>query len=279
MSEVQVTPIGHATVLLKIGERHLLFDPVFSQRIGVSFGPLTIGSRRLRPPAIQMNALPEIDVVLLSHSHMDHTDLPSLRRLPKKTMAIVQKNNLGMVRRFKEKHALKWGESLTLGKDVLEGSFSEKPVTITATAAKHWGARYLVDQWRGWGGFLIEIASVPSRLDNTKPFSILFAGDTAKTDVFKRLRQQRNELGVDLAIMPIGAYDPWIFNHCSPEQAWQMAVHELGAEQVMPVHYDTFQLSNEPREEPMERLMAIAGKEGALDKLVGLTFGEAHTLV
>jgi L-ascorbate metabolism protein UlaG (beta-lactamase superfamily) len=86
---------------------------------------------------------------------------------------------------------------------------------------------------------------------------IIFGGDTAFTDSFKRLRSTR---GIDMAIMPVGAYNPWIRVHCTPEQAWTMA-NDAGAEFVLPVHHQTFELSREPRLEPIERVLSAAGAQ------------------
>jgi L-ascorbate metabolism protein UlaG (beta-lactamase superfamily) len=101
------------------------------------------------------------------------------------------------------------------------------------------------DIYRGYNGYLIELGKT----------RVVFGGDTAFTDSFKRLRTARR---VDLAIMPVGAYDPWIRVHCNPEQAWQMA-NDAGAEFVLPVHHQTFHLSREPRLEPIERILQAAG--------------------
>lgn len=101
------------------------------------------------------------------------------------------------------------------------------------------------DVYRGYNGYLIEIGNR----------RIVFGGDTAYTDSF---RQVRSAKPVDLAIMPIGAYDPWIRVHCNPEQAWKMA-NDAGAEYVLPVHHQTFALSRETKLEPIERLLDAAG--------------------
>jgi L-ascorbate metabolism protein UlaG (beta-lactamase superfamily) len=101
------------------------------------------------------------------------------------------------------------------------------------------------DTYRGYNGYVIDIGK----------HRVLFGGDTAYTDAFRAVRSSKP---VDLAIMPIGAYDPWIRMHCNPEQAWSMANH-AGAEFVLPAHHQTFQLSSEPYREPMERLLAAAG--------------------
>jgi L-ascorbate metabolism protein UlaG (beta-lactamase superfamily) len=103
------------------------------------------------------------------------------------------------------------------------------------------------DVYRGYNGYTVE----------TDGFRIIFGGDTAYTDAFRRLKSSRP---FDLAIMPIGAYDPWIRVHCNPEQAWSMA-NDAGANVILPVHHQTFRLSHEPKHEPIERVMRAAGSE------------------
>ena len=105
----------------------------------------------------------------------------------------------------------------------------------------------VTDRHRGFGGYLIQRAGC----------AVLFAGDTAYTDVLTRIGRR---VQIDLAILPIGAYDPWINNHASPEQAWAM-FQRLGARYVLPVHHSTFRLSREPAEEPIQRFIAAAGAE------------------
>ena len=229
--------LGHSTVLLKIDGFTILTDPVFSTRIGLSLGPLTVGIKRLVEIALPPQALPPVDLVLLSHAHMDHFDLPSLRRLENPRTQLVtasQTSDLLRVRRYGRVHELRWNESVEVG-----------PARITAFEVAHWGARMRGDIYRGYNGYLIELGKM----------RVVFGGDTALIDSFKRLRATRP---VDLAIMPIGAYDPWIRVHCNPEQAWQMA-NEAGAEFVLPVHHQTFHLSREPNLEPIERFLQAAG--------------------
>lgn len=269
---ISVTPIGHATTLIELGDFRIITDPVFSTKIGMSFAGFVVGTPRLRPPTLALNELPPIQAVLLSHAHFDHADKPSLRGLPREATAVVHRRNRDLVRRFKARHELQWGESIWLEKD------GEPFVKVTGTAAKHWGARTLYDSWRGWGGFLLEVPSLPSPNFPEQPFSILFAGDTAQTDAFRILRQQRQGRGVDLALMPIGAYDPWIFNHCNPEQAWDMAINDLGAHWFLPIHYEVFSLSNEPLGEPIQRLKAIAQANNLLHRVVGIPIGERFSL-
>jgi L-ascorbate metabolism protein UlaG (beta-lactamase superfamily) len=167
---------------------------------------------------------------------MDHTDLGTLRLLPADVPVVVQTGNRDLVRRFHQVHELAWGRSFDL-----DG------LRIEATEARHWGARMMTDRHRGYGGFLLQKAGR----------SVLFAGDTAYTDVLTKLRHRGP---IDLAILPIGAYDPWIANHASPEQAWVM-FRRLGADWVLPVHHSTFSLSREPVAEPISRFLAAAGAE------------------
>ncbi|MBV9083606.1 MAG: MBL fold metallo-hydrolase [Acidobacteriaceae bacterium] len=229
--------LGHSTVLLHVDGFTVLTDPVFSIRVGLGFGPLTVGIKRLVEVATPLRDLPGIDLVLLSHAHMDHFDLPSLRQLqdPQTTVVTAMRtSDLVSHRGYRKVHELRWQESIQVG-----------PAKVTAFPVAHWGARVRSDVYRGYNGYLIE----------TERYRIVFGGDTAYTDSFRQLKSLR---AVDLAIMPIGAYDPWIRVHCNPEQALAMA-NDAGAERILPVHHKTFQLGHEPRSEPMERLMKAAG--------------------
>ena len=229
--------IGHSTVLLKVDGLKILTDPVFSSRIGVNIGPLTVGPRRLVAPALQLKEAPVPDLVLLSHAHMDHFDLPTLRRLEsKRTRVITAKNTSDLLRgrRFGRVDELAWGEAIQVGS-----------AKVRAFEVKHWGARMQSDTHRGYNGYLIETAR----------YRVLFGGDTALTDSFRALRSSRP---IDLAIMPIGAYNPWIRVHCTPEQAVRMA-DDAGADRILPVHHQTFPLSRETPKEPIERLSAALG--------------------
>jgi L-ascorbate metabolism protein UlaG (beta-lactamase superfamily) len=228
--------LGHATVLLSLDGFHILTDPVFSMRVGINFGPLTIGLKRIVEPALAVQELPRIDLVLLSHAHMDHFDIPSLRALEARRPEVVTARattDLLRVDRYAQVHAIGWGETVRVG-----------PAAITGLRVRHWGARMRTDTWRGYNGYLIQVGR----------HRVVFAGDTAITDDFRAVR------GADLALMPIGAYNPWIRNHCSPEQAWHM-VNDARAEHILPLHHRTFHLSKEPLDEPVERLLAAAGSQ------------------
>ena len=193
---------------------------------------------RLLYPAVRLPNLPPPDLVLLSHAHMDHLDRPSMRKLENlKTTVITAAHTSDLVRvgRYRAVHELRWGESFQVG-----------PAKVRALQVNHWGARARTDVHRGYNGYLIE----------ANGYRLVFAGDTAYTDSFRSLRSSGP---VDLAIMPIGAYNPWIYAHCNPEQALMMANH-AGAELVLPVHHQTFKLSNEPFREPIERFEAALYK-------------------
>ncbi|MCU1233119.1 MAG: hypothetical protein JWP63_1086 [Candidatus Solibacter sp.] len=229
--------LGHTTVLLKVEGITILTDPVFSNRAGIGLGPFTLGIKRLVEPALAIAELPKIDVVLLSHAHMDHFDIRSLRRLESRGTTVVTASataDLLRAPRYAAVHELGWDECKQVG-----------PLALRAFQVRHWGARMRNDTYRGFNGYTIESGR----------YRILFGGDTALTD-FRRLKTSRP---YDLAIMPVGAYDPWIYAHCTPEQAWTMA-EQAGAENFLPVHHQTFQLSREPYFEPIERVYGCAGK-------------------
>jgi L-ascorbate metabolism protein UlaG (beta-lactamase superfamily) len=246
--------IGHSTVALSIDGFTILTDPVFSERIGLSLGPLTVGLKRLVEPAAALRSIPTPDLILLSHAHMDHFDIPTLRHLENRgTAVITAANTSDLLRseRYGSVQELKWNESARVG-----------PATIRAIEVNHWGARMRNDTHRSYNGYLIEAGR----------HRVLFAGDTAYTDSFRGVKSSKP---VDLAIMPIGAYDPWIRVHCNPEQALAMANH-AGAEFVLPVHHRTFELSREPLHEPLERLLAAAGS--AVDRICIRDFGQEFQL-
>jgi L-ascorbate metabolism protein UlaG (beta-lactamase superfamily) len=239
-SGIHAAWLGHATVLLKIDGLTILTDPVFSTRVGIGLGPVTLGLKRLVAPALTALELPGIDLILLSHAHFDHFDLPSLRRLANRGTTVITASktaDLLPVKRFRAVRELAWGERATVG-----------PAEIRAFRVKHWGARMRNDTYRGYNGYTIEVGG----------HRVLFGGDTAFTDTFRPLKSSRP---FDLAIMPVGAYDPWIHSHCTPEQSWRMA-NDAGAEFFLPIHHQTFRLSREPYLEPIERICASAGPHG-----------------
>jgi L-ascorbate metabolism protein UlaG (beta-lactamase superfamily) len=251
---VQAAWIGHSTVLIRVDGFTILTDPVFSRRIGIGIGPFVLGMKRLVDPAIKLKDLVVPDVILLSHAHMDHFDLPSLRKLENLGTTVITASgtsDLLRVKRYRAVHELRWDESRQVG-----------PAKIRAIEVKHWGARTRTDVHRGYNGYLIEAGR----------YRIVFGGDTAYTHAFRKIRSSKP---VDLALMPIGAYDPWIRAHCNPEQALAMA-NDMGAELVLPVHHRTFKLSSEPYGDPIERLLRASGS--AEDRIVVREIGDEFHL-
>lgn len=230
--------LGHSTTLISLDGFTILTDPVFSLRAGLSVGHVSIGIKRLIEPALSIRDLPAVDLILLSHAHMDHFDIPSLRELEGRRTTVVtakRTSDLLRLRRYAAVHELGWGEKVRVG-----------PATVSAFPVAHWGARMRSDVYRGFNGYVVE----------TERFKILFGGDTAFTTSFESVRSSKQ---IDLAVMPIGAYDPWIHVHCNPEQALQMA-DAAGADFILPIHHQTFHLSNESKYEPIDRLITAAGK-------------------
>ena len=241
-AEVTAAWIGHATVLINFFGIKILTDPVLFPRIGIRLPGFTIGPKRLTAPALQFHELPRIDLILLSHAHFDHFDLRTLHRFNKDTSVITAPNTADLLRwtRLRDITELRWDETKVLN----IARQTKGTIGIRAFQVKHWGARMQRDTHRGYNGYLIESRGRGSR-------RILFGGDTAMTDSFAKLRHP-----IDLAIMSIGAYNPWIQSHCTPEQAVEMAT-AAGARFIMPVHHQTFRLSFEPLREPIERFQAV----------------------
>lgn len=248
--------LGHSTVLVNFFGVHVLTDPVFSTRVGLGIPPFILGPKRYYYPALRPAELPAPDVILISHAHFDHFDVWSLRKFKRSTPIVTARSTGDLLRwhGFRNVQELHWDQSITV--DSPRG-----PIRITAVEVAHWGARMMRDQHRGYNGYLLERGE----------HRVCFAGDTAYTHAFARLNDARRPL--DLIMMPIGAYDPWIHAHCNPEQAVAMA-RAAGARTLVPVHHETFRLSQEAMDEPARRLKAaLAGGPPALLAVrVGETF-------
>jgi len=258
-SDAQVTLawLGHATVLINFFGVKILTDPALFPRIGIRLPGFTIGPKRLTAPALDVDELPKIDLILLSHAHFDHLDLRTLRCFDEKTSVITARATsdlLGRIR-FREVTELDWREAKTLKTAAGE-------INVGALPVNHWGARKQRDTYRGYNGYLLE----------RNGRRIIFAGDTAMTDTFAELRRRG---AIHLAIMSIGAYNPWISSHCSPEQAVKMA-NAAGAQFIVPVHHQTFRLSLEPFREPIERFDAAL--DDAPERIALREIGETFVL-
>lgn len=251
--ELAITFIGHASFLLQIGGLKLLVDPVFADYL--------VLIRRLRRPGVLIRDLPPIDAVLLTHAHMDHLNLSSLRKVIRHTYrmsgrapaAIVPEGVEDLVSRlgFESVLSMRWWTSRRL-----------RQVEVTMTPAQHWGARMLRDSHRGFGGYFLRNGA----------HSVYHSGDSG---YFPGFREIGERVAPRVALLPIGAYKPDGFRrvHASPEDAL-MAFHDLGAECMIPMHYGTFCLSEEPMDEPLPRLMKAAAEAGMQNRIQALREGD-----
>ena len=246
--------LGHSTVFLNFLGVRVLTDPVFSRRVGLGVPPFVLGPKRYHAPALGPHELPKPDVIVLSHAHFDHFDVWSLRKFDRRTPVVTARATADLLRchGFRQVHELDWGQAVAL-------ATRHGPITITAFEVAHWGARMMRDEHRGYNGYLL------TRGGHT----VGFAGDTAYTTAFARLKDPARP--IDLMLMPIGAYDPWIRAHCSPEQAAEMA-RQAGARTFVPIHHETFKLSAEAMDEPAARVRAAFATEP--DRLLAVSVGE-----
>ncbi|MGE0443867.1 MAG: MBL fold metallo-hydrolase [Vicinamibacterales bacterium] len=234
--------LGHATVLINFYGVRILTDPTLFDRIGVDIGIGSLGPLRQVRCALSPETLPEIDLVLVSHAHFDHLDTPSLAAVRGRPAAVMASATADLLpsSHYSSVSELRW-------EDTTRVRTPRGEVDVRAIEVKHWGARIRRDTHRGYTGFIVE----------REGRRLLIGGDTADTPLF---RQHRRHGTFEAAVMPIGAYDPWIWNHCSPEQAVAMA-DAAGARRLVPVHHQTFQLSREAYMEPIERAQAALAKE------------------
>ncbi|MFI9250259.1 MBL fold metallo-hydrolase [Streptomyces sp. NPDC053069] len=251
-----VTWAGHASWIVRIGGLTVLTDPVWSRRI--------LGTpARITPVGVPWQTLPRIDAVVISHNHYDHLDAPTLRQLARDTPVFVP---AGLGRWFRRRRftcvtELDWWEGAelhprdgTAGPSAEDGGARRAGVRFDFVPAHHWSKRTLTDTCHSlWGGWVLTDA------DGQR---LYFAGDTGYGHWFTRIG--RRYPGIDLALMPIGAYNPrwWLSDvHCDPEEAVQ-ATLDLGARRMAPMHWGTFILSAEPVLEPLTRVRAAWEKAG-----------------
>jgi N-acyl-phosphatidylethanolamine-hydrolysing phospholipase D len=242
-SAFSVTWVGHSTVMVRMEGLTLLTDPIWSSRCS----PLAFaGPRRRQPPGIPFESLPPIDLVLVSHDHYDHLDLPTLRHLVEAhdPQFVVPLGLGGWLRRRQVTRVveLDWWESAAVG-----------GVTVHAVPAQHFCGRTPWDSNRRlWAGFVVEGPSG----------RFYFAGDTGHGDHFARIGERFAPLR--LAAIPIGAYEPrWFMHpvHIDPEQAIQAHL-DVGSRQTIGIHFGTFRLTDEPWDEPEHLVRQILARRG-----------------
>lgn len=259
--ELVVTAVGHATMLIQMDGLNILTDPVWSEAIGPE--PFTV-TRRHRAPGLRFEDLPPIDLVLISHDHYDHLDVPTLRRL---MAASSPRIGAGLgTSEFLRSQGIRGGRDF----DWWDSHPVSREVTVTAVPNQHFSNRGICDRDRVlWTAFVI---SGPAG-------KVYIAGDTGYGPHFAEVGQRMGPFR--LAILPIGAFRPeWFMDrvHVSPEEALAAAV-DLRAEQAMGYHFGTFRLADDGFEEPGQRIrraLAEAGLPG--DRFWVPTFGEGRVV-
>jgi L-ascorbate metabolism protein UlaG (beta-lactamase superfamily) len=245
--KVALTWIGHASFLIQFNDLNVLVDPNFANWLFVM--------KRLKRAGLRLRDLPPIDLVLLTHAHFDHFHKPTLRRLPATKIGVMPWG-LGELARglgFSRIIELQTWESFTHGE-----------WKVTLTPCKHWGARTLRDDHRGYGGFVLE----------HQGRRIYHCGDSAYFDGFKEIGARGHP---EIALLPIGAYYPDSFRHVhmGPDEAVH-AFRDLRARLLIPMHYGSFKLSFEEIDEPLRWFGEIVEREKLSPKVHVLEEGVPH---
>ena len=250
--ELGVTFIGHASFFVQMGGQSVVLDPNFARWLFVL--------KRLRKPGLRVDDLPPIDLVLVTHAHFDHLHRPSLRaivnhtrrRTGKAPTIVVPHHVFDLVSDigFEEIIELDWWNHYRHG-----------GLTVTHVPSRHWGARILKDSHRGYGGYVLR----------SEKHSLYHAGDTAYFSGFREIGQR---LSPEVALLPIGAYNPEQFRnvHTSPGDATR-AFLDLNSRWMVPMHYGSFRLSHEPIDEPLQLLEKEAKSAGIEDRVVVMEEG------
>jgi L-ascorbate metabolism protein UlaG (beta-lactamase superfamily) len=254
-ARAHLTWIGHATFALRLGGKVVVTDPVWRERIYFL--------ERLQPPGVPIEAFPAVDVVTVSHNHYDHLDVPTLARLAElyDPLFLVPTGNGRYLRKagIRRVREMGWWEHSVHG-----------DLRVTCVPAQHWSSRNYFDVNRAlWAGFVFEA-----------PEGTAYnSGDSAyEPRLFADIRARFAD--IRWAMLPIGAYHPeWFLasHHMDPEDAAR-AVDDLGARALVPMHYGTFNLTDEPIGEPLERIVAEYARRRQQDRLWALAIGETRPL-
>ena len=242
--EITLAWIGHSTVLINFYGVKILTDPVLFEKIGLFFLGMTFGPQRYSAPALELDEIPKPDLILLSHAHMDHMDYHTLLtitdKFPNKLDCITSYNTMDVISdlKWKSLQEMDWGSELEfLG------------INFKAFEVNHFGWRYPWEKDRS-KGYMEDGRSYNAYVLERNGKRILFGGDTALTELFKKV----DGGNIDIAIMPIGAYHPWRKFHCNPDEALIMASEHLKAKYFVPIHCGTFKQGTEPTDEPLSWL-------------------------
>jgi L-ascorbate metabolism protein UlaG (beta-lactamase superfamily) len=261
---IRLSYVGHATILMQTRGLNILFDPVWSERVSpVSFA----GPKRVNAPGVAFEALPKIDLVLVSHGHYDHLDVETLSRLQAvhQPRVITPLGQDAIMKAFDpaiRAEAHDWGDRVAIGNDM----------AVHLAPMRHWTARGLFDRNKAlWAAFVVE---APGGL-------VYHIGDTGYGDGHHFREAKRRFGGFRLAILPIGAYEPrWFMRdqHMNPAEAVQVMI-DCGAQRALAHHWGTVQLTNEAIEEPRVALhAALAERAIAPDLFRAIRPGETWDL-
>jgi L-ascorbate metabolism protein UlaG (beta-lactamase superfamily) len=236
--QIALTWIGHASFLIQTPLHNILVDPNWANWL--------IVIKRLKRAGLSIEDLPNIDLVLITHAHFDHLNRRTLRAIAARQPIVVPSGVASLVHGlgFEHVHEMNWWDEWTY-----------RDLKITFTPAKHWGARVLHDQHRGYGGFCIEFEGR----------QIYHCGDSAYFSGFSEIGRR---LAPEIALLPIGAYEQPSGRdvHMGPEEAVK-AVHELKSKTFVPMHFGTYRMSYEPMHEPAQRLMLAGSNAGVLQQI------------
>lgn len=247
MSMVAITYIGHSTALISAGTVNVLTDPCFSERVLIL--------KRRHPLEFDPGSLPELSAIVISHAHYDHLDLNSFKYIKSSVPVFVPVGLGSFLSKFIRNPVIEMNHWST---HKLAGG-----AEITATYTQHIGFRWSGLRYRKCNGYIISAVNE----------QVFFAGDTGYGPHFKEIGKT---YPIDIAILPIGGYAPrWLMHqrHLNPEEALQ-AFEDLGAKVMIPIHFGTFRLSNEPFNEPAELLVRKAAERGISEKVRILKSGE-----
>jgi L-ascorbate metabolism protein UlaG (beta-lactamase superfamily) len=244
-SGLRATWLGHSTVLVEIDGKRVLTDPVWGPRASPS---KLAGPKRFQPVPVPLRALPEVDVVVVSHDHYDHLDYPTIRELARSDVPFVTSLGVGAHLeawgvRPDRIHELDWWESYTL---------PGAELSITAAPSQHFSGRGLKDRNATlWSSMVIR----------TPRHRVFFSGDTGLTTEYADIRERLGPF--DLVMLEVGAFHPsWGDIHLGPENALE-ALALLGGGAFLPVHWGTFSLALHAWDEPVETLIALGPQKGA----------------
>ena len=225
-----LTWVGHATFLIQMDGLNILTDPVWSKWMGTQ--------KRLTDPGISLDALPEIDIVVISHGHYDHLDFKTIKRIKGDPEFYVPAGLKSAFTRRAYKHVTEanWWDN-----------FTEGGLKISFVPAQHWSKRTMTDtNTSHWGGWILE--------DTSTSQSVYFVGDTG---YFKGFKDIEEKFDIDIVLMPIGAYEPeWFMkiSHINPEDGIK-AFMDLKGKKFVPMHYGAYRLADDTGPEALGRLL------------------------